>query len=155
MSAPVRPAIGARMVAYCSCTFAFSTAALFAPTDGVERGGSGERGITLFACADPALDEVFHSLRDHLRVGGLRCIARQVRFGLAQRRFEWPVIEREKNLSGLHVVALREVDIFQLARHLGTDGDSREGLDRADDVHVERHFLLDDEIDRDRHRLLR
>ncbi len=32
ISAPVRPPIGAAIVAYCSCTFAFSTTARSAPT---------------------------------------------------------------------------------------------------------------------------
>ena len=70
----------------------------------------------------------------------------QVRFGLIQRRFERPMVEREEHLPGLHVVALLEVDRLQLACDLGPHGDRRERLDSADDAHVERHFLLDDPV---------
>ena len=123
--------------------------------DRIERGGGGARRVALLARADSALDEIFHSLCNDLGVGGLRRVARQVRFGLIQRRFERPMVEREEHLPGLHVVALLEVDGFQLACHLCSHGDSREGLDRTDDVHVERHFLLDDPVDRDGNRGLR
>ena len=155
MSAPVRPAIGARMVAYCSCTFAFSTAARVGADTGFERRGRRAGRVALLARADAALDEVVHSLRNDLCVGRLRGIARQIRFGLVQRGFERPMIEREQHLPGLHVVALLEVDVFQLAGHLRSHGDGRERLDGADDVHVERHFLLDDSIDGDGHGGLR
>ena len=144
MSAPVRPAIGARIVAYCNCTFAFSTAARVGANDGVERRSGRARRVALLARADSALDEIFHSLRNHLGVGSLRGVARQVRFGLIQRGLERPMIEREQHLAGLHVVTLLEIDGLQLARHLCPYGDCRERLHGADNVHVERHFLLDD-----------
>ena len=149
ISAPVRPAIGARIVAYCSCTFAFSTAALLAPTTASSAAAVRARGIALLARADAALDEVVHSLRNDLRVGGLRRVAREVRFGLIQRRFERPVVEREQHLPGLHVVTLLEVDGLQLAGDLRAHGHGGKCLDRADDVHVERHILFDDLVDGD------
>ena len=123
--------------------------------DGIERGGCRARRIALLARADSALDEVFHSLRNHLGVGGLRGVARQVRFGLIQRGLERPMIEREEHLPGLHVVTLLEIDVFQLARHLCSHGDCRERLDCTDDVYVERHFLLDDSAHGDGNRGLR
>ena len=88
-------------------------------------------------------------------LAGLRGVARQIRFGLMQRGFERPTIEREQHLPGLHIVALLEVDVRQLAGDLRSHGDGRERLDGADDVHVERHVLLDDSIDGDGHRGLR
>ena len=117
--------------------------------DGIERRGRRARRVALLARADAALDEVVHSLRDDFGVRRLRRVARQVRFGLIQRGFERPMVEREQHLSGLHIVALLEVDGLQLAGHLGSHGDGRKRLDGADDVHVERHFLLDDPVDGD------
>ncbi len=114
------------------------------PDDSIERGGCRARRIALLARADSALDEIFHSLRDHFGVGSLRGVARQVRFGLIQRGLERSMIEREEHLPGLHVVTLLEIDVLQLARHLCPYGDCRERLHDTDDVHVERHFLLDD-----------
>ena len=106
ISAPVRPAIGARMVAYCNCTFAFSTAARSAPTM-ASSAAAFVRAVS--RCSRVPMPR---STRSSMRcamtlcVGELRGIALQIRFGLMQRRFERPMIEREQHLARLNVVAL-------------------------------------------------
>jgi len=116
---------------------------------GVEGGGGCARRIALLACADAAFDEVIHALRDHFRVRGLRGVAREIRFGLIQCGFERAMVEREEHLTGLNVIALIEIDVFQLARDLSSDGYRRKCLGRSDDIDIERHDFLDNVIDRD------
>ena len=111
--------------------------------DRLQRRGGGARRVALFAGSDTAFDEIVHALCDHLGVGSLRRIALQVRFCLVERGFERTRIQRKEHLAGLDVLTLAEIDRLELARHLGPDGHGRIGLDGADDLYVERHFLLE------------
>ena len=99
ISAPVRPESGAAIVAYCSWTFAFSTAARSASTVALERRGAGPGGVDLFAGRDAALGEILIALGLGLRVRRLRDVAFEVRLRLLQRGFERPAIEREEHLA--------------------------------------------------------
>ena len=125
------------------------------PYHGVERGRGRARCITLLARADTAFDEVFHSLCNDFGVCRLCLIALQVGLGLIERGFQRPVIQREKHLPGLDIIALLEIDRFEFSGNLRPDRHCGERLDRANDSHFERHVLLDDPGDRDRNGRLR
>ena len=106
MSAPVRPAIGARMVAYCSCTLAFSTAARSAASVPSSAATTARDGVALLARDNATLHQILVALHDHFRVRRLRRIPFEIGGGLLQGRFEWPSVEREELLPGLDVFTL-------------------------------------------------
>ena len=87
------------MVAYWSCTFAFSSAALSASTVALSAATVVLRGIDLLARRDASLRQLFEPLGLLRRVGGLSEIAIEVGLRLLQRRFERPLIEREEDLA--------------------------------------------------------
>ena len=140
------------MVAYWSCTFAFSTAALSASTVAFSAATAVLRGIHLLARRDASLAEVLEALGLLRGVGGLREVALEVGLRLLQRRFERPPIQREQDLPGRDVVAFGEVDAGQLAGGLRADRHGRERLGRADDADLDRHRLLNDRANRDGNR---
>jgi hypothetical protein len=47
------------------------------------------------------------------RLPQLRCVPGEVRYHLLQLRFQWPGIDRKKQIAGLDVVAFLEVDLVQ------------------------------------------
>ena len=110
ISAPVRPEIGAAIVAYCSCTLAFSTAARSASTVAFNAAGAALRRVDLFPRRDAAVGEILVALGLRRGVGRLRDVAIEVGLRLLQRRFERPSIEGEQRLPFLDVVAFLEVD---------------------------------------------
>jgi hypothetical protein len=150
MSAPVRPEMGARMVAYCNWTFAFSMAARCASS--VASSAAALVRAVSRCSRDAALHQLIQPLDDDLCVGRLRGIALEIRGGLLQRRLERPAIQREEFLSGLDVVAFLEVDGGEFPRDLGAHRDRGIGFDRADDAGLERHRLAHGGGRGDRHR---
>ena len=148
----MRPVIGAVIVAYCSCTLAFSTAARSASTVAFSAATVVRDVSTCSRGGDAALASSLKALGLRGGVGGLRHVAVEVRLRLLQRRFERTAVEREQDLPVRDVVAFGEVDAGQLARGLRADGDGRERLGRADDADFDRHRLLDHGADRDGYR---
>ena len=84
------------IVAYCSCTFAFSTRRVVGVHGRVERRDRRPRGVDLLARRDAALRQLLEALGLLRRVGGLREVAIEVGLRLLQRRFERTTIEREE-----------------------------------------------------------
>ena len=99
ISAPVRPEIGAVIVAYWSCTVAFSTAARSAPSVASSAAAAVRRRVDLLLGRDAARGEILIALRLRLRVRRLRRVALQVGLGLLERRLERPAVEREEHLA--------------------------------------------------------
>ncbi len=152
-SSPVLPVSGARMVAYCSWTFAFSMLARSSADRRVERRGVGDDLIDLFLRRDAALEEVLVACRLRFGVRRLRDVAVERRLRLLQRRFERPLVDLDDDLPFRHFVAFDEVHRRQLAGDLRADGHRRCGDHRADPLDRERHRLLHDRRRRDRHDL--
>ena len=117
ISAPVRPGIGARMVAYCSWTLAFSTAARSAPSV-ASSAAAVVRAVSTCSRARCRARQILVALGDRLGVGGLRRVALEVGLRLLQRRFERPPVEGEQDLALCDVVALLEFHRGQLAGDL-------------------------------------
>ena len=152
-SRPVLPVSGARIVAYCSWTFAFSTAARSAPPSrrAPRRWRRSDRPAPCVAM--PRCEEILVARRLRLARWRPARVAVERRLRLLQRRFERPLVERDEDLALLHLVAFVEVDRRQLAGDLRVDRDGRRGDHRADALDGERHRLLDDRRRRDRHGL--
>ena len=137
------------MVAYCSWTFAFSTAARSDSTVASSAAAAVRVVSTCSFGGDAARGEIEIPLRLRFRVRGLRQVAFEVGLRLQQRAFERPAIQAEQLPAFPHVVAFVEVHGGQLAGQLRANRDRRRRFAGADHLDVERHRLLLD--DRRRH----
>ena len=145
INAPVRPEMGAAMVAYCSWTFAFSTAArsdrasLRAPLPPCAK----HRPVPSLRC--PRLCRSWKRAAVDFAWASLRRVALERGLRLLQRPLERPPVQREQDLPLGDVVAFPEIDRRQRAGNLRADGDVRGRLGGADDAEGQRHRLLFDD----------
>ncbi len=145
ISAPVRPAIGAVIVAYCSCTFGVLDRGAVGVERRLERRRRRSRRVDLLLGGDAALGEILVALRLRFRVRRLRRVALQVRLGLLERRFERPAVEREQHLALLtSSPSLKPTEVSSPVICART-ATVEKGSTRADHVELERHRLLGDD----------
>ena len=106
----------------------------------------------------PLLDQLRLALRGQRRVFGVRAVAAELRFGLAEerliaqqvgfglpeRRLERPLVDREQQLILLDEVALLEGRLLDLSGYLRPDRNHGVRFDVADGGDVHRDVALDD-----------
>jgi len=165
----VRPSIGDRIVVYPSATFALSTAACCATTcaRAFDRGlvgfdcrrcrvGQAARLLGLIFRDDAARVQLRVAFGRQLHVLGARCVTRELRFRLAEKRhialevriglidlgLERPWIDREEKIAFSHEVALVEMHLGELSGHLRAYADRRVRFHVADAVDVDRDIAL-------------
>ena len=109
MSAPVRPAIGALIVAYSQLHVRVVERGPVRFDGGFERGGRGRAGLHFLPRDEAASRQRLVAAGLRPRVRRLREITRKVGLHLRERRLEWPVIQREQDLPVGDIVALIEI----------------------------------------------
>src|SRR5207302_11085180 len=109
------------------------------------------RLVGLLARRDATGREVLISSRLRFRVRRLCEIPIEIRLCLLKRCFEWTVVEREEHLALRNVVALFEIDRSELTGDLGMYGDVRIRFHRTNHADRDRHRLLLNLSDSNRH----
>ena len=149
---PVRPVIGARIVAYCRLSRASSTAARLPARLASGGSRSGPDLLVLLGGHVLLLGQRLVAARLLRRVCRLGTVSDQCSDRLVQRGAIGPRVQLEKHLPALNLVALGKGDSPQRAFDLGLDGYGLKRLDLAGGSQLERNRATFGGGHRDRHR---